>query len=164
MTLLLVSLVFLVLGPIVYRMADRARATYAALDGFVMIAISGLVLVHIIPHSMAATGGWAIALALWGAIVVGSVDNLLRPLVVGRDARLPDLVVLVSVLGGIAAFGAIGLVLGPILAALVDTQLEIYRRAFAAYLPPSTTPAREAAGAASSHAEEADEVARRARS
>lgn len=104
--------------------------------------------------------GWAIALALWGAIVVGSVDNLLRPLVVGREARLPDLVVLVSVLGGIAAFGAIGLVLGPILAALVDTQLEIYRRAFAERLPPSTLPARGSTGPAARAADEGAKVGR----
>ncbi|HKK53369.1 MAG TPA: AI-2E family transporter, partial [Myxococcota bacterium] len=64
-----------------------------------------------------------------------AVDNLLRPIVVGRDAKLPDLVVLVSVLGGISLFGAVGLLLGPLLASWVDTALEIYRRAFADWLP-----------------------------
>lgn len=79
--------------------------------------------------------GWAIGLALWGALVVGLVDNILRPLIVGRDAKLPDLVVLVSILGGIGTFGFIGIILGPIIAAMLDTLLGIYRRAFAAWLP-----------------------------
>lgn len=79
--------------------------------------------------------GWAIGLALWGALVVGLVDNILRPLIVGRDAKLPDLVVLVSILGGIGTFGFIGIILGPIIAAVLDTLLGIYRRAFAPWLP-----------------------------
>jgi predicted PurR-regulated permease PerM len=79
--------------------------------------------------------GWAIGLALWGALVVGLVDNILRPLIVGRDAKLPDLVVLVSILGGIGTFGFIGIILGPIIAAMLDTLLGIYRRAFARWLP-----------------------------
>jgi predicted PurR-regulated permease PerM len=86
---------------------------------------------------LAVTGevGWAIALALWGALVVGLVDNILRPMIVGRDAKLPDLVVLVSILGGITTFGAVGIILGPIVAAMLDTLLGIYRRAFAQWLP-----------------------------
>jgi predicted PurR-regulated permease PerM len=80
--------------------------------------------------------GWGIALALWGALVVGLIDNVLRPMVVGRDAKLPDLVVLVSILGGIATFGAVGIIMGPIVAAIADTVLNIYRRAFADSLPP----------------------------
>jgi len=79
---------------------------------------------------------WGIALAVWGALVVGSVDNLLRPMLVGRDTKLPDLVVLVSVLGGIGAFGAVGILLGPLLAGLLDTALEIYRRVFTDSLAP----------------------------
>lgn len=79
---------------------------------------------------------WGIALAVWGAIVIGSVDNLLRPMLVGRDTKLPDLIVLVSVLGGIGAFGAVGILLGPLLAGLLDTALEIYRRVFTDSLAP----------------------------
>ncbi len=53
-----------------------------------------------------------------GAIVIGLVDNLLRPVLVGRDARLPDYIILLTTLGGIAAFGVSGIVIGPIIAAL----------------------------------------------
>lgn len=79
--------------------------------------------------------GWGIGLAVWGVLVVGLVDNLLRPLIVGRDAKLPDLVILVAILGGIATFGAVGIILGPIIAAVLDTVLNIYRRTFADHLP-----------------------------
>ena len=73
--------------------------------------------------------------ALWGALVVGLVDNILRPIIVGRDAKLPDWIVLVSILGGIGLFGVMGIILGPILAAILDTVLGIYRRSFAELLP-----------------------------
>jgi predicted PurR-regulated permease PerM len=78
--------------------------------------------------------GWAIGLVLWGALVVGLVDNILRPAVVGRDAKLPDLLILVSILGGLSLFGASGILIGPILAAIVVTALEIYRHMFSTEL------------------------------
>ena len=68
--------------------------------------------------------------------MVGLIDNIVRPLIVGRDAKLPDLVILVAILGGIASFGAVGIIIGPIVAAILDTVINIYRRAFADFLPP----------------------------
>ena len=50
-----------------------------------------------------------------------TVDNLLRPLLVGRDTKMPDLLVLVSTFGGLASFGAVGLVIGPVIAGLFIT-------------------------------------------
>jgi predicted PurR-regulated permease PerM len=86
-----------------------------------------------------ATGhaGAAIGLVLWCSAVIGSVDNLLRPRLVGRDTQMSDLLVLLSTLGGLATFGAVGVVAGPILAALFVTIWEIYGAAFAAWLPGS---------------------------
>ncbi|HEX5420131.1 MAG TPA: AI-2E family transporter [Gammaproteobacteria bacterium] len=52
-----------------------------------------------------------------GIFVIGLVDNLLRPVLVGRDTRMPDYLVLLSTLGGLAAFGLAGIVIGPIIAA-----------------------------------------------
>ena len=75
-----------------------------------------------------------LALLAWSIIVVGSIDNLLRPLLVGRDTAMPDLLILLSTLGGLALFGASGLVLGPILAALFLTVLTIYSKVFADWL------------------------------
>lgn len=53
-----------------------------------------------------------------GVLVIGMVDNVLRPILVGRDTRMPDYVVLISTLGGIEAFGINGFVIGPVIAAL----------------------------------------------
>lgn len=52
-----------------------------------------------------------------GVLVIGLVDNLLRPILVGRDTKLPDYLILLSTLGGLAAFGLAGIVIGPIIAA-----------------------------------------------
>ncbi|MFM2346516.1 MAG: hypothetical protein RL654_1269 [Pseudomonadota bacterium] len=60
----------------------------------------------------------AAALVVWGVLVIGLADNLLRPLLVGKDTRLPDYLVLVSTLGGLSLFGVHGIVLGPAIAAL----------------------------------------------
>ena len=62
--------------------------------------------------------GHAVGLVLFGVFVIGLVDNFLRPILVGRDTRLPDYVVLVATFGGIAMLGASGFVIGPIAAAL----------------------------------------------
>lgn len=58
-----------------------------------------------------------IVLILVGVFVIGLTDNLLRPILVGRDARLPDYLILLATLGGLAAFGLAGVIIGPIIAA-----------------------------------------------
>jgi len=86
---------------------------------------------------LVATGDvWTgVGLALWCALVVGSVDNLLRPRLVGRDTEMHDLMILFSTLGGIMMFGVLGFVIGPIVAALFLTIWDIYGVAFADALP-----------------------------
>jgi predicted PurR-regulated permease PerM len=74
--------------------------------------------------------GSAIGLLVWCVVVVSTVDNIVRPTVVGSEARMSDLLVLLSTLGGIALFGAVGIIIGPILAGVLLTTLEIYRRVF----------------------------------
>ena len=59
-----------------------------------------------------------VILILFGVLVIGLVDNILRPVLVGKDTRMPDYVVLISTLGGIAVFGLNGFVLGPVIAAM----------------------------------------------
>jgi len=70
--------------------------------------------------------GAGISLFLFCALIVGSVDNVLRPRLVGRDTQLHDLIVLLSTLGGIMLMGAIGFIIGPIVAALFITVWDIY--------------------------------------
>lgn len=57
-------------------------------------------------------------LVFCGLVIIGMVDNVLRPILVGRDTRLPDYVVLISTLGGLELFGFSGIVIGPVVAAL----------------------------------------------
>ena len=77
----------------------------------------------------------AIVLALFCAGVVGSVDNILRPKLVGRDTQMHELFVLFGTLGGIMMFGVLGFIVGPILAALFVTVWEIYAITFRDVLP-----------------------------
>ena len=72
----------------------------------------------------------AIGLAVFCALVVGSVDNLLRPRLVGRDTKMHELLIFFSTLGGLMFFGAMGFILGPILAALFVTAWEMFGTAF----------------------------------
>jgi predicted PurR-regulated permease PerM len=87
-------------------------------------------------------GRWeaGLALLLWSLAVVSSADNLLRPRLVGRDTQMPDLLILLSNLGGLIVFGVTGLVLGPILGALLLTIWDLYAIAFKDILPPAYSP------------------------
>lgn len=58
--------------------------------------------------------------------IIGSIDNLMRPRIVGRSARMHDLVIFFSTLGGIGIFGILGFIVGPVIAALFMTVLDIY--------------------------------------
>ncbi|MGI9038045.1 MAG: AI-2E family transporter [Gemmatimonadota bacterium] len=82
----------------------------------------------------------ASGLLAWCLVVVGTVDNFLRPWLVGKDTKMPDLLVLVSTLGGLFLFGAVGFILGPVVAALFVTIWDIYGRVFRGYLPGEPPP------------------------
>ncbi|WP_417680747.1 AI-2E family transporter [Pseudidiomarina aquimaris] len=72
----------------------------------------------------------ATVLLAYGAIVIGLADNLLRPILVGRDTKLPDYVVLFSTIGGIVLFGINGFVIGPLVAALFMATWQIFMKDF----------------------------------
>ncbi|SDI53162.1 AI-2E family transporter [Aliiruegeria lutimaris] len=65
--------------------------------------------------------GAAIGLGLWAGLVVTTIDNILRPILVGRDTQMHDILILVSTFGGLGMFGAVGLILGPVVAGLFVT-------------------------------------------
>ena len=67
----------------------------------------------------------ALILLVIGSVVISLVDNLLRPILVGRDTRLPDYLILLSTLGGLTAFGLAGVIIGPIIAAFFLTVWEM---------------------------------------
>ena len=62
-------------------------------------------------------------LALWGMLVVSSVDNVLRPLIISGQGRIPFLWVFFGVIGGLAAFGLIGVFVGPVLLSVTLTLI-----------------------------------------
>jgi len=67
-----------------------------------------------------------VALIAWGVLVIGLVDNILRPLLVGKDTQMPDYLVLISTLGGLAIFGLNGFVIGPVIAAMFISIWDIF--------------------------------------
>lgn len=68
----------------------------------------------------------AIGLAIWGALAVGMIDNLLSPQLMGRGMKLHPLLVLLSVLGGVALFGPVGIFLGPLAISFLLALLDLY--------------------------------------
>ena len=72
----------------------------------------------------------------WGLLVISSIDNFLSPRLVGRRARLHELLIFFSVLGGIQVFGVLGLVLGPVITAVTLALIEMMRQS---HRPPSET-------------------------
>ena len=67
-----------------------------------------------------------VTLIIFGVLVIGLVDNVLRPILVGKDTKMPDYVVLISTLGGLAVFGLNGFVIGPVIAALFIAAWDLF--------------------------------------
>lgn len=120
------GLAFLVLGlpnPFVWGAVMVILSTIPVTGSFVVWVPAAVYL--------AATGevGKAAVLAAWGLVVIGTVDNLLRPAVMGQKARMHELLLFFAVLGGLAVFGVTGLVLGPVLVAVTLGLIDVIRQA-----------------------------------
>lgn len=78
---------------------------------------------------LALTGHWvkAVILSIWGAAVIGMMDNFLRPRLVGQRAQMHELLIFFSVLGGLQVFGVLGILLGPVVVALALGLLDAFR-------------------------------------
>jgi predicted PurR-regulated permease PerM len=84
-----------------------------------------------ITASMGERGYWSpIFLTLWGLLVVSLIDNIVRPWVMKGKAELPAIPLLFAVLGGMQAFGFVGLVIGPLVFSLLMSIIDIYKRSF----------------------------------
>jgi len=81
----------------------------------------------------------ATLLLVWCGAVVTTIDNFLRPVLVGRDSAMPDLLILIGTLGGLFLFGPIGFIVGPIVCGLFLTVWDIYGTTFREVLPPVTS-------------------------
>ncbi len=116
-------------GPVFWGSVMAVMSIIPAF-GTAIIWIPALVILALTGHF----GGVVILAVLCGA-VAGNLDNVLRPRLVGKDTEMHDLFVLFGTLGGISMFGLVGIILGPIVAALFITIWEIYGEAFKKYLP-----------------------------
>ena len=85
---------------------------------------------------LAVTGHYpqALGVLLFCSLVVGQIDNILRPMLVGRDTQMHELLIFFGTLGGISLFGVFGFIIGPIVAALFMTVWEMYGETFSDYL------------------------------
>ena len=80
-----------------------------------------------------------------GVLVIGLVDNVLRPLLVGRDTQMPDYLVLLATLGGLAVFGVSAFVIGPVIAAFFLVVWEMFSQEYAeGTIPRDERPTLEA--------------------
>jgi predicted PurR-regulated permease PerM len=93
----------------------------------VLTTVCGL-LPFVVPLLWGSVGFWLIAtghtvagvgLLIWGTIVVSWIDNIVRPFVISRETRIPFLLVMFGVIGGVAAFGLVGLFIGPVILAML---------------------------------------------
>jgi predicted PurR-regulated permease PerM len=97
-----------------------------------MIPMAGSFLVWVPAAIFLALSGFYLKAAIlvgWGILVIGSIDNFLSPRLVGKRARLHELLIFFSVLGGLQVFGVLGLVLGPVVVAITLALIEMVREA-----------------------------------
>ncbi|HEU4619865.1 MAG TPA: AI-2E family transporter [Gammaproteobacteria bacterium] len=111
-------------GPVFWGVV-MAFASVIPGIGAAIVWIPAVVYLFVAGHVVA-----GIALLAWCMLVVSSVDNVVRPWLVGSDARMPDVLILLSTLGGIAMFGAAGIIIGPIVAGFFLTSWHIFSAAF----------------------------------
>lgn len=117
------GLIFWLLGigaPLLWAVVMAAFSLLPAIG-------SGLIWVPVAIYLLA-TGaiGKGVILIAFGALVIGLVDNFLRPILVAKDTKMPDYVVLISTLGGIVTFGLNGFVIGPVIAAMFFAAWDIF--------------------------------------
>lgn len=118
------GLAFWVLGlpsPLLWALIMAMLATIPMLGTFVVWVPAALYL------GMQGYIGGAVALCLWGTLVIGTSDNLLRPVLVGQRTQMHELLIFFSVLGGLDAFGVLGILMGPVLMALATALLSAFR-------------------------------------
>jgi predicted PurR-regulated permease PerM len=82
-----------------------------------------------------------VILLAWGALLISTIDNVLKTFLISERTRLPTLILFFALLGGLRAYGVLGVFLGPLLLALVITGVTLYREMSAERKPASTSPA-----------------------
>lgn len=99
--------------------------------GTAFVSVPAIIFLFVTGHTVAAVG-----LLVWAMVVVGTVDNILNPHLIGGKINIPPLLILFSVLGGIAVLGPVGVIVGPLTLSLLYTLISIYKNEFS---EPKTT-------------------------
>ncbi|MEB0048558.1 MULTISPECIES: AI-2E family transporter [unclassified Pseudomonas] len=128
---LLVAITQGALGGLIFWFLDIPSALlWAVLMAFLSLLPAvgaGIVWAPVAVYFLLTGSVWqGVALGLFGVFVIGLVDNVLRPILVGKDTRMPDYLILISTLGGMAIFGLNGFVIGPLIAALFMSSWGIF--------------------------------------
>jgi predicted PurR-regulated permease PerM len=117
-------------GLILWALGIQGALLWAVLMAFLSLlpAVGAAMIWGPVAIYFLATGAiWkGIVLVAFGIFVIGLVDNVLRPILVGKDTKIPDYVVLISTLGGLALFGLNGFVIGPLIAALFIAAWDLF--------------------------------------
>lgn len=128
---LLVALLQGTLGGLIFWIlgidAPLLWAVVMAFVALLPVVGAGLIWGPVAIYFLATGAVWqGLGLIAYGTLVIGLVDNFLRPILVGKDTKMPNYVVLISTLGGIATFGLNGLVIGPVIAAMFIAAWDIF--------------------------------------
>lgn len=128
---LLVAIIQGALGGLAFWFLDVPGALlWAVVMAFMSLLPAvgaGLVWLPVAVYFLLSGAIWqGVALTAYGVLVIGLVDNLLRPLLVGKDTRMPDYVVMLTTIGGMAVLGINGFVVGPAIAALFIAVWHLY--------------------------------------
>ena len=139
-------------GLILWALGIQGALFWAVVMAFLSLlpAVGAAIIWGPIALYFLATGAvWqGVVLIAWGILVIGLVDNVLRPILVGKDTKMPDYVVLITTLGGLSIFGINGFVIGPLVAALFIAAWDLF-----------ASPEKVAAEEAQDAAHEAQEMA-----
>ena len=119
------------LGGLIFWFLDIPSALlWAVLMAFLSLLPAvgaGIVWGPVAAYFLLSGSTWqGVVLALFGVFVIGLVDNVLRPVLVGKDTRMPDYLILISTLGGLSVFGLNGFVIGPLVAALFMSSWALF--------------------------------------
>jgi predicted PurR-regulated permease PerM len=109
-------------SPLLWGLVMILMATIPMLGTFV-VWVPAAIYLAVTGHLIKAA-----ILTFWGAVVIGMADNLLRPRLVGEKTKMHDLLIFFAVLGGLQAFGVLGILMGPVVLAVAITLLETFRR------------------------------------
>jgi predicted PurR-regulated permease PerM len=128
---LVVALLQGALGGLIFWFLDirpvMLWAAVMALLSLLPVVGTGLVWLPVALYLLATGALWqGLLLVAYGVVVISSVDNILRPILIGKDTKIPDYLVLMATLGGIATFGVNGFVVGPLIAAMFMAVWDIF--------------------------------------